>query len=356
MIGLIDCETLNKKSIFIPNLEIMKLYAYYKNEGMVRLLLDDTLLDACSTIYLRKETEESSIPVEWLRNRDVKWGGKVFTNGRYVPLLNGIENTTPNYRVYNKYIEDVIKKDFNKNLPEAKFLDYSFIRIYNGSSLQRRHIREGMPLLIYDDYLFQKNCEKQFEKIKDCEPSNVYYTKPVLLKSTEDMDMFKKYNLTSINTTSLKLIDTKIILDIDFSVPNFISFMNKHSEYFNLFNSGTILFPSLNSFQITRNSRHFSYFFEKLVNFVYYTISQGMRPAIYKTWLPADDLGQIMNCFISYINTTSNWRFTFKTYMIKQKPTANKKLLKQFLTTYPHLNYLFSAECMDLNLGGTWYG
>ena len=31
MIGLIDCEALNRKTKFIPNLEIMKLYAYYKN-------------------------------------------------------------------------------------------------------------------------------------------------------------------------------------------------------------------------------------------------------------------------------------------------------------------------------------
>lgn len=356
MIGLIDCEALSRNTNFIPNLEIMKLYAYYKNEGLVRLLFDDSLVDACSAIYLRKETEESRIPYEWLKNKKVFWGGKVFTNGIYVPLSEKIEKTIPNYRVYNNYIKDILTTDLDKKTPELQFLDYSFVRLYNGYPLQSRHIREGMPLLIYDDNLFEADYEEKFLFIQKSAPSEVYYTKPIVVKSFAEFAILQQYKLYSYNRTADKTIATKILLDINPVLRDYRSFILNNKTSLQEFGSGAIMFPTIPSMRLNRSGPFNIEIFEKLANMVYFLISHGVRPAIYRTTLPAGNVGRIFRYFTDYINTPSYWGFSFRTYINRTKYNEGKKTLKEFLKTYPHLPYLFSVECMDLNLGGTWYG
>ena len=356
MIGLIDCEALNRKTKFIPNLEIMKLYAYYKNEGLARLLLDDSLSDACSLIYVRKDTEESTIPYSWLKDKKVIWGGKAFTNGRYVPLSEDIENTMPSYRVYNNYIKDTLTTDLQKKSPELTYLDYSFIRLHNGYPIQKRHIREGMPLLIYDDDLFIDNYTDKFLIVQQCSPSAIHYVKPVVIHTIPQFDIFHTYRLYSYMTALDKTINTQILLDINFTLREFRNFVYQYKDDLKQFTSGSIIIPAVSSSKLNRNTPLKPEVFEYLANIIFYIISQGIRPNIYKNIATRDNLGKMIQYFADYINTPSYWGFTFKTYINKTKHNEGKKTLKELLKTYPHLNYLFGVEAMSLNTGGIWYG
>ena len=353
MIGLVDCEALSRTSSFIPNLEIMKLYAYFKNEQMVRLLTDDSLLDTCSTIYVRKDREESAIPSQWLKDKKVIWGGRAFTRGRYIPLPEEIENSKPNYNVYNNYIKGVLPNVFDETLPEFKFLDYSFLRIHNGFAIQPKHIATEMPLLIYDNNIFKENYQDKFVIIQESNPNGVHYVHPLIITHPSQIEIFKQYNLVTLGN---RLITTPIKIDINFATKDFPPFVAQHIDYFKKFKAGSIHFPTFPSSKLNRSIYTF-FIFECLVNQMYYMVSRGIKPSVYHSWNPGGNIGEIINYFVDYTNTPKLWGKSFKRYITESKGGKKReKNLREFLKTYPQLTYLFGVSYLQLSLGGTWYG
>ena len=86
MIGLLDLdwELSTSSSRLVPNIEIMKLATYYKVEEnqFCRLLsLDEQELTNYDKIYCFSENGENSIlPENYLRAKNVIYGGTAFTN------------------------------------------------------------------------------------------------------------------------------------------------------------------------------------------------------------------------------------------------------------------------------------
>lgn len=87
MIGLVDYDFQIASTLVPPNLEIMKLAAYYKTEKNIfcRLIsLDETELTNYDKIYFFSEQSISpEIPDAFKRADNIIFGGTTFTNGIY---------------------------------------------------------------------------------------------------------------------------------------------------------------------------------------------------------------------------------------------------------------------------------
>ena len=94
MIGLVDLQlqSWDKPQLCPPNLEIMKLATYYKQEEnkFCRLInLDETEFGGYEKIYIFSESKEFvKVPDALKRAPNVIYGGTAFTNGKYIPFEN----------------------------------------------------------------------------------------------------------------------------------------------------------------------------------------------------------------------------------------------------------------------------
>ena len=354
MIGLIDCDALARDGPFIPNLEIMKLYSYYKPQEMVKLLLDDSMLDACSIIYLRKDKKNSPIPHDWLKNRNVNWGGMAFTNNTYVPMAPEIEDVVPSYSVYNAYIKDVVQGNYMAKCNEIEFLDYSFLRLHNGRPISTKSIRYGMPLLIYDGYIMQEGYEEKLKTVAECEPSQVRYVFPVMIQNEEELEVFKECNL--IYRISGHSIQNELVLNIDFQLVAFKSFLARHLDYFKSFAVSKIqfvIYPPDQQVPIESKTIHQ---FEKVANIIFYSMTQQLKPGVYPAWSPPGRIGDIVEYFTKYINTPVSWIKHWERTTWRGSRSKTTKLKKDILTQNPELRYLLGVRCAELYNGGIWYG
>lgn len=103
-IGLID-DDLRKNKLGFPNLEIMKLSSYYKNnKDIVELCTDYRNYPRYSKIILRKNLMNNDFPDLFLsKTRDkCEYGGYAFSNGIYVPMKSEIEKSLPDVTIYDK--------------------------------------------------------------------------------------------------------------------------------------------------------------------------------------------------------------------------------------------------------------
>lgn len=355
MIGLIDCEALAIHEPFIPNLEIMKLYGFYKKTQLTKLILSPEILTACTSIYLRRNYNSTPIPTKWLIDRKVNWGGFSLTNGVYVPLSKEIENSTPNYRIYNEYIRNSLGGR-PKMLDDAeKFFNYSFIRLHNGNSIQSRHIVEGMPLLIYDRDIFQEdNYEEKFAIIRAQNPKIVSFLYEPKIKVKENLDAFIKYELFQRELNSKQII-TPLIVDIDLTIANFKSFISQYGSFLRTYQRTKVLLPTFTSYDLEKSMPTMKRF-DVLANFVYYAYSQGIIVNLKETRnLPDSNEKILFNLFITYVNSSSVHHKTFYNYCLS-KPKKIQAIIKKVYDSDPRLHYLFNVSLTYLLLGGTWYG
>ena len=102
-IGLIDDDLREKRSY--PNLEIMKLSSYYKNQkDIVELVSDYRQYERYTKLILRKNSGNSDFPnllLSKARNK-CEYGGYEFTNGIYIPMDSAIEKSLPDVTIYDK--------------------------------------------------------------------------------------------------------------------------------------------------------------------------------------------------------------------------------------------------------------
>ena len=146
-VGLIDDDVRFGKLKY-PNLEIMKLASYYKNNrDIVELCTDYRTFERYSKIIIRKNKNNNDFPsmlMSKVRDR-CEYGGYAFTSGMYIPMKNEIEKSLPDVTIYDK-----IKSD--KKLVGNRF----------NSILQRVPLRletsDGIPERTYKGYLvYDKN-------------------------------------------------------------------------------------------------------------------------------------------------------------------------------------------------------
>lgn len=166
MIGLIDLDLQlsTGKNLCPPNLEIMKLAAYYKIEEQkfCRLVdLNETELTSYDKFYIFSEKRQlAEIPEHFLNIPNIQFGGTGLTNEQYVPFQNEIiDFTLPRTSIYKEYL----KKKYQDGIKAAiitHILDDSYYRyMAGGHKLPLPPILPNKRLWVYDREFFQDGWE-----------------------------------------------------------------------------------------------------------------------------------------------------------------------------------------------------
>lgn len=234
MIGLVDAEIIQDPVIFIPNLEIMKLYSYYKAKGeYVKLLNSPSEVANFSELFLRQEKEKSWLEDEYWNHPNLHLGGLYFTGGKYKPFSNPeIEDAVPTYRVYNDYLKyrlnDVRRKRHTARIISA--MNSGFVRIHNGREVQFNQARPGNELFIYDNDI---NIQQDLDILKELNVpklKKILYVFPLRVRSREELELVIENNLFSGQSEDYSI--QQLELDWYMSPEEFESFTKKYYDYF----------------------------------------------------------------------------------------------------------------------------
>lgn len=182
MIGLVDLQLQNwpKLQLCPPNLEIMKLAAYYQGEENLycRLVnLDEDDLSKYEKVYVFSESKNYiMVPDAFKRASNVIYGGTAFTNGTYVPF----ENKVIDYTLARPYIyKNWLKEKYQAGLKDEEIhhlLDNSYYRWHAGTEvLPIPAILKRHRIYIYDTNFFQLGWQEVINEISDRKPSSINF-------------------------------------------------------------------------------------------------------------------------------------------------------------------------------------
>lgn len=217
MIGLVDYDLWKNSStnLYVPNLEIMKLAAYYKLEKkqFCRLISpDETELIGYDEIYFFSEDVECQVPEEFKRFKNIHYGGLAFSCGKYIPFKNEIiDYTIPRTFIYkdflqNKYNDGVKSKEINH------FLDDSYYRAYAGENrLPIPPMVKNKRVFLYDVDFFYPDWKEILEELSNRKPSSIVRVHPVYCTSLSQF--FELRNFPKFARTNEIILDLPIPLE-----------------------------------------------------------------------------------------------------------------------------------------------
>lgn len=214
MIGLIDYDLQSSTSVKLtpPNLEIMKLSAYYRIEQnkFCRLVPLDTPVDnEYDVLYIFSESDVPvKLPPNLIAAKNVIYGGTAFTNGEYIPFENSIiDHTLPRLNIYVEYLKEQYYKGIKTRIING-LLDASYYRRHAGSEqLPIPAIRPGKPVYIYDKDFFYTGWQDIIKEIGNHRPSSIVFIHPIVCTTLNHFFLIRQDNKISRNN--------KIILDIN---------------------------------------------------------------------------------------------------------------------------------------------
>ena len=193
MIGLCDLQLQQwtKPILCPPNLEIMKLAAYYKTEEntFCRLVgLHETDLTIYDKVYVFSESKDyTTVPEAFMRASNIIYGGTAFTNNKYVPFENSlIDYTLPRTNIYSQFLKD----KYAAGLQEKEImhlLDNAYYRWHAGDMvLPLSPVRKRKRYYIYDINFFQDGWREIINKILARQPSSINFIHPAHYKKISD--------------------------------------------------------------------------------------------------------------------------------------------------------------------------
>lgn len=123
-IGLIDADLLDNGTRH-PNLALMKIAGYYKDNGYdVKLIQSYSEVDGYKEIFISKVFTFTQVPKEILNMDNIHIGGTGFFEDGGENLAYEIEHHMPYYDLYKDYVEAEIAKGRNRT-NYSDYLDYS---------------------------------------------------------------------------------------------------------------------------------------------------------------------------------------------------------------------------------------
>lgn len=193
MIGLVDVQLQQWPELQLcpPNLEIMKLATYYKQEKNIycRLVgLEEEELSAYDKVYVFSEsTDFTKLPKPFSRANNIIYGGSAFTNGQYIPFDDPIiDYTLPKVNIYTNFL----KEKLIAGIPEKEIervIDSTYFRWHAGEQeLPIPPIQKRKRVYIYDKDFFQEGWRDVINKISAHKPSIITFIHPVHYKKITD--------------------------------------------------------------------------------------------------------------------------------------------------------------------------
>ncbi len=123
-IGLIDADLLDNGTRH-PNLALMKIAGYYKDNGYdIKLIHSYNEVKGYKEIFISKVFTFTKVPKEILEMDNIHIGGTGFFSDGGENLADEIEHHMPYYDLYKEYVENQIAKGKNRN-NYSDYLDYS---------------------------------------------------------------------------------------------------------------------------------------------------------------------------------------------------------------------------------------
>ena len=230
MIGLIDCDMIHRGNKFFPNLDLMKLYSYYKTKNFPKLLRPSDDVNDYEKIFLWKDIKESEIEDKFWEHPNIITGGLYFTNGIYKPFSNiDIENSSPSYRLYNEFfrlrLNNQISKRLNSNI--LQYLSAGFIRINTPGKLQTNQLKKDGNLYVYDTDIFDR---KYIDILEDFSNyvKNIYFCYSLFAKTRTDFDIIMNSNfyVGSNNEKS----NSRLIIDFKIPINGWLVFLKEYKD------------------------------------------------------------------------------------------------------------------------------
>lgn len=284
--------------MYLPNLELMKLYSYLKDRGELVKLIEhpEDEYPKASTIYLRAEHQHSPILDDWFyEHDDIHLGGAFFTKRKYVPFKNiEIEAQHPSYRLYIDFIKRV--KPSRYFHPQA-FIDYNYLRFNSPAEYQWRHFNRKRPFYIYDEDLLSSGNFARVSELMKYDPLRIGFNHAFIIDNEKDFQFFKdvyndigskKFQATM---TRLRLLWPKTLMGVK-------TLYAQEQKFFNSFGTNGIEVPL-----ILDNFQKIQYNIIEGIKKYAFIASQGKHPLIWYL----DDVNNPYNLFCNFI-TEGNWR------------------------------------------------
>ena len=261
MIGLVDYDfqtAFSLSSFVVPNLEIMKLATYYRNnETFCRLIdLQETALENYETIYFFSETAKRiQIPLAFKRNKNVIYGGTAFTNGIYKPFKNQlIDYTLPKPFIYKELLKLKLCEGIDSKVIEH-ILDDSYYRIMAGNNkLPVTPVIPKKRIYIYDRNIFYNGWQDIITDLSNRAPSSINMIHPIIC--TKLNQYFDLRNFTKIRRSN------EIVLELDILLKE-IPYMLK--EYSHLFKAD-ITFNSNVNITLGGDQKSYAIYYKNFIN------------------------------------------------------------------------------------------
>lgn len=135
-IGIIDADLLGRDKHHFPNLACEKISGYWKAQGAeVKLLMDYTGFENYDHVYVSKVFTDTPVPIELKESEKLHIGGTGFYFDKASNLPDEIEHHMPEYRLYDEWIENDVKKaeelakkknkEFNRGNYIKKYREYT---------------------------------------------------------------------------------------------------------------------------------------------------------------------------------------------------------------------------------------
>ena len=193
MIGLVDLQlqSWDKSQLCPPNLEIMKLAAYYQREEnkFCRIInLDEKELDGYDKIYICSESKNYiTVPETFKRASNIIYGGTAFTNGKYIPFENKlIDYTFARPNIYANFLKEKYAAGL-KEIEITRLLENSYYRWHAGNEeLPLPVIKKRRKIYIYDMDFFQEGWRKVIDRIIERKPTSINFIHPAHYKRISD--------------------------------------------------------------------------------------------------------------------------------------------------------------------------
>ena len=133
-IGIVDADLLGRTNQRFPNLALMKISAFYKEqncevklvESYDRISKENRLftIEEYDKIFLSKAFTDTLVPEHILQLDNLEYGGTGFFFDKAPPLPDEIEHHMPDYHLYDDWVKKQISAGRKRN-SFSNYLDYS---------------------------------------------------------------------------------------------------------------------------------------------------------------------------------------------------------------------------------------
>lgn len=356
MIGLIDLDFCLSTSTtnLIPNIEIMKLASYYREENVFcRLIgLEEEDLSSYEKIYCFSETSKNiELPEAIKRATNITFGGSAFTGGKYVPFENSIiDFSLPRTFIY----KEALMKKYNDGVKAnviSHMLDNTYYRNYAGEEklpLPAIHFRSRV--ILYDRDFFYPDWKETLRLISSHNPSSIVRLHPVVCNTLSNF-----FELRSFNKFSRA---NEIILDLDIPLKEVNYMLKKYHKQFlaDIVTDSNVFIP----FGGNQNFR--GNYYKSLIyalNLLYSYWNRGImiklryeEPSIGYT-NPIHNLCKAAELW-SRTTITSKKEKTLKERLTRKKTTPEQEEMKELIKRYPESKDLFEQKFSDLKARRLW--